>query len=448
MTHNLESMEPKFFAYILDHPHLFQRVDPTSFKIANLQQVYRIVREHYLTLKNPIVPNPKKIRELVRLEDPIGKISDEYLKILLTIDISEYKQGSEDNWLSKSIQSWCVYNSTWTRIYEAADEIRNINPIDYANVEMVSAKIRELINTATVMDFDNAEMGLDFDNPEHHLQDIEKNKIPSGWNTIDQLLNGGWDFKTLNVIIGPSNSGKSVWLSNIASNTMAHGKNVIYFTLEMSEAKILKRIGSISLRVPINEYDRLSKDTRFMAEKLKDFRSRSANYTKDGDLFNNSMGKLHVKEFPAGSATVADVDSYIKHYQETRKVKVDMVIIDYLTIMRPDSNNGNLFQNGKQLAEGLRAIGQKHNLAVVTAMQVGKDNFGAGDINLADISESKAIVETADVMFGIIRTDIMRKENKYILKLLKMRDGGFTWERTHFSFNDKYLSLENDKRMD
>jgi archaellum biogenesis ATPase FlaH len=447
MTHNLESMEPKFFAYILEHPHLFHRVDAHFFKVPNLSRVYQIVREHYLTQKNPIVPNPKKIKELVRLQDPANTITNEYLMLLLTIDISEYKQGNDDNWLSKSINSWIVFNGTWGRIYEAADEIRNINPIDYQNVELVTTKIRNLVTSATVMDFDNAEMGKDFDNPEHHVQDVERNKIPTGWNSLDELTNGGWDFKTLNVIIGPSNSGKSLWLSNIAANTMAHGKNVVYFTLEMSETKILKRIGSIALKIPIGEYDTLSKDTRFMQEKLKDFRSRSANLTSDGDLFNTEMGKLHVKEFPAGTATIADLDNYIKHLQDTRKYKVDMVIVDYITIMKPDQNGGNLFQNGKQLAEGLRAIGQKHNLSVITAMQVGKDNFGAGDISMSDISESKAIAETADTMWGIIRSEIMRAENKYILKLLKIRDGGFPWTKTHFHFNDKYLSLENDKKM-
>jgi replicative DNA helicase len=447
MTHNLESMEPKFFAYILEHPHLFRRVEANYFKDSNLSRVYRIVRDHFLLLKNPIVPNPKKIRELVRLEDPESVITDEYLKILLTIDISEYKQGNDDNWLYKSINSWVVYNGVWGRIYESADEIRNINPIDYQNVELVSSKIRELITAATVMDFDTAEMGKDFDNPDHHIQDVERNKIPTGWNTLNELMNGGWDFKTLNVILGPSNSGKSLWLSNIAANTMMFGKNVIYFTLEMSETKIMKRIGSIALKIPITDYDTLSKDSRYMTEKLRDFRSRSAQMTSDSDLFNNDMGKLHVKEYPAGTATVADLDAYVKHYQDTKKVKVDMVIVDYITIMKPDQNGGNLFQNGKQLAEGLRAIGQRHNLAVVTAMQVGKDNFGAGDINLSDVSESKAIVESADMCFGIIRSEIMRAENKYILKLLKIRDGGFAWTKTHFHFNNKYLSLENDKKM-
>jgi hypothetical protein len=67
---------------------------------------------------------------------------------------------------------------------------------------------------------------------------------------------------------------------------------------------------------------------------------------------------------------------------------------------------------------------------------------------MADISQTKAIYENADCIFGIIRTDAMRRESKYILKLLKLRNGSFKWERTHFELNPTYLSIENDKKLD
>ena len=82
-------------------------------------------------------------------------------------------------------------------------------------------------------------MGLSFFDAESHIQDSLKNKVTTGWNEIDDLMDGGWDRKTLNVIIGASNSGKSLWLCNIATNALRAGKNVLYVTLEMSDKKVM-----------------------------------------------------------------------------------------------------------------------------------------------------------------------------------------------------------------
>jgi replicative DNA helicase len=100
------------------------------------------------------------------------------------------------------------------------------------------------------------------------------------------------------------------------------------------------------------------------------------------------------------------------------------------------------------ISNGLRAIAQVRDLVMVTAMQIGKDAQNAPEINMSDISESKAIYENADCIFGIIRTDAMRRENKYILKLLKLRNGSFKWEKTHFELDPVYLNIRNDKKLD
>jgi hypothetical protein len=112
--------------------------------------------------------------------------------------------------------------------------------------------------------------------------------------------------------------------------------------------------------------------------------------------------------------------------------------------MNPNVKNGTLYTNGKALAEGLRAIAQKYNLVAISAMQVAKDAFDANDITAKDISESKAILETTDTLFGIIRTPEMQKEGVYHIKAIKLRDGEFKWIKARFKLNKKYLILEEE----
>jgi hypothetical protein len=52
--------------------------------------------------------------------------------------------------------------------------------------------------------------------------------------------------------------------------------------------------------------------------------------------------------------------------------------------------------------------------------------------------------ESADSVWGIIRNSQMKKENKYRLKILKLRDGEHHEEQISFDFNTKYLTIDND----
>ena len=92
------------------------------------------------------------------------------------------------------------------------------------------------------------------------------------------------------------------------------------------------------------------------------------------------VGKIITKFWAAGTATVSDFDNYIQKLKEKRDIKVDLVIIDYITLVAPIKGLGgdNLYTKGKHLAEGLRALGAKYKCPVITGVQVAKDAwFGA-----------------------------------------------------------------------
>lgn len=445
---NLESFEKYFFAFILENPKYFNMVDPMNFKNPKIKFIYERIKNFYLRQERPVVPSDHMILELVRLDDPDGEaISKDYLKQLLSVDLGKIITGNDDTYLKDSFYSWCTYNQMKTTIYKSIDYIRDMNEIDYNNTEKIASVLREAMVNATMMNFDDDDIGLDFFNPDSHVQDSNQIRIRTGWDTVDELLNGGWCRKTLNLIVGGSNSGKSLWLCNIATNAAENGKNVLYVTLEMSDKEVIKRIGSKWLKIPIDEYDQKSLDKVFMQKKLKELTTRNSLFS-DNELFNPSMGNIFVKEYPSGTCSIDNVDSHIKHLEETKGIKIDMVVLDYLTIMQPEKGENSLFQNGKILSCGLRAIAQRRDLVMVSAMQIGKDAQSAPDINMSDISESKAIYENADTIFGLIRTDVMRKDNKYILKLLKLRNGSFKFEKIHMELNAKYLSIEKDKKLE
>jgi hypothetical protein len=241
-------------------------------------------------------------------------------------------------------------------------------------------------------------------------------------------------------------SHNSLWMQNFAVRSADNGHNVLYITLEMSERKVMKRVGAMRLKIPINDYDEMSKDTDFIKKRI-------ANLSKQGggtDLFEKKVGKIITKFWAAGTATVNDFDNYLQRLKEKRDLDINMIIVDYITLIAPVKGIGadNLYTKGKQLAEGLRALGAKYNCPVITGVQVAKDAWNSADITLESVPESKAIAETADTFFAIIRTEEMKRQNLYRFKLLKQRDGDFLKSQIRLNLNPTYLTLEDDQFID
>lgn len=240
-------------------------------------------------------------------------------------------------------------------------------------------------------------------------------------------------------------SHNSLWMQNMAVRSADLGYNVLYITLEMSERKVMKRVGAMRLKVPINDYDKMSKDVGFIQKRIENLKKNV-----DGDLFEKKVGKIITKFWAAGTATIADFDSFLSKVKEKKGLKFDLVVVDYITLIAPQKGSAgdNLYIKGKHLAEGLRAIGAKYSIPVITGIQVAKDAWNAADITLESIPESKAIAETADCFFAIIRTEEMKRNNLYRFKLLKQRDGDFLKSQIKINLNPTYLTLENDIFLD
>jgi hypothetical protein len=243
-------------------------------------------------------------------------------------------------------------------------------------------------------------------------------------------------------------SHNSLWMQNFAYKSADMGYNVLYITLEMSERKVLKRLGSMRLKIPINDYDEVSKDVEHIKKKIKNLKN-SPNGLSD-DLFDKKVGKIMTKFWAAGTATINDFDNYISKLKEKKGIKIDLLIVDYITLIavQKGTSGDNLYTKGKSLAEGLRAISAKYQIPIVTGIQVSKDAWNASDITLEQVPESKAIAETADTFWAIIRTEEMKRQNLYRFKLLKQRDGDFLKSQIRINLNSTYLTLENDIFLD
>ncbi|MCK9416267.1 AAA family ATPase [Candidatus Dojkabacteria bacterium] len=433
------NQEKHYFVHILENPDQFSKVEPYFFKNSDIMFIYSVIRDEYIRSESHTVPSINQIYSMVKLADQENKINDKVIKLLLQSDNGDISS----EWLSPRFKSWKIKNQLQGDMLKGIDFVRSLDEIDYDNVVDIAQKIKGMFNNVLLVDDDDNDLGDDFDDPESHKQEISKNCIPTGWQCIDTILGGGWSKSTLNVIMGETNVGKSMWLHNIAVNAANAGENVLIITLEMANRKVFKRLGCMRLKIQTDEYDTKTKDPMFLKQRLNNLKSQ----VTGGNLFDQKPGKLFVKKYNTSDCTVTDIDNYVKKFEEVKRLKVGMVIVDYINIMSIEKGfdvTNMLYLKGKHLAEGLRRIGDKYECAVITATQTDKAVWGASDIKLADIPESKAIADTADSVWGIIRNPEMKRNNIYRLKILKLRDGEHHEEQVRFDFNTKFLTMEND----
>jgi len=432
-------LEKIYLNWILDHPEQFQKVEPYFFKNVDIQLVYEVIRNDYLFSKKKLVPSPQQIFAMVRTVDTENKLSDALIKQIIKNDNSNYT----DEWVDQRFRSWKISNAARNKVMQSIDHIRGLEDMDLKDTEAVVTKLKVLFSDLSLIEDDDEDLGDDFDDPETHRQDSNIYKIPTGWSCVDNILGGGWDYASLSVFLGETSVGKSMWLHNIAVNAANNGKNVAILTLEMAKHKVMKRVGSMRLKIPASEYEERSKDLVYMKNKINSLKN------PNGGLFNANQGKIFVKKFATSTCTITDIDNFVKKFEERKKIKLDIICLDYINLMAlekgMDFNSAMLYLKGKHLAEGLRYIADKYNIAVITATQTDKAVWGANDIKLNDIPESKAIAETADTVWGIIRNPEMKRSNLYRLKILKLRDGENKEEQVKFDFNTTFLTMENDQ---
>lgn len=437
MTSNLEKI---FMNWVLKNPEHFKNVRGFFFENEDIKFVYDCIRNEYLSSKDKVVPGKKEIYNLVKLYDKEDKIPLDFIKALLKMDFDEFRP----EFIEPRFKAWVLSNSTISGLVDSIEDIKGLDKTDYAKVQEAVSKVRINIDNAINIQLEKGSIGLDFDDPESHDQNLEVNKITTGYGCLDKITDGGWDRKTLNVLMGGPASGKSLWMQNLGVNAANAGYNVAYLTCELSDKKCLKRIGSIRLNIPIAQYTELAKDKEYMRERIQQL-NRSA----DG-VFDNKPGKLYIREFPSGTLTISDVERYLKQVKEEAGVEIDLLIVDYIQIMGCEKgvDRNMLYLKGEHLAVGLRAIAQKYNLACLTATQIAKEKYNANNIELNDMPESKAIADTADMVWAIILTPLLKLEGRYHLKHVKLRDCSSDYERIGFQFDKSTLRIHTDSYIE
>lgn len=414
--------EKIFFLYFLKNPQLLRKVNVGFFESSEIDFLANVSKKFQEKFGDS--PSPDQLKLLVQKSER-SDFDLDLINIVFDTDVNQY----DEEWLKRTSQAWITWKNFDKQLIKTIEFVK-LQSVSPDNVEKVVQQAIGMISERGLVTFDTNN-GLDFFNPEDHVAP-SFSKIVSGKDFVDRVTGGGYDIKSLVVYAGEQNIGKSIWLANDAVNAVRMGYNCAFISAEMAAYKVVKRIGSNLLSVPMREYDSKSKNRDFMKLRLEK--------VSRGVL---PPGKLFVKEFPTSQASVLDVESYLRTLEETTSNKLKVIVIDYINILANyrNPNSENTYLKIKQIAEDLRAMAVRNDWLIITATQINRSAWDSTEVTMQNIAESAGLAHTADMMYAIIQDSEMHAKREYFLKILKIRDGEGKGTKCRFEIDYDFMRL-------
>ena len=235
-----------------------------------------------------------------------------------------------------------------------------------------------------------------------HIEEASKNGgkptgLPTGFTDLDRLTNG-MQPSDLILFAGRPSMGKTAFVLNLADNFAVRvGVPTVIFEMEMSRDQLINRMLSMESHVDSNK-----------------LRTGSLSEMEWDDLVSGS-------EIIAGSNLIIDDTPGIslpELHSRCRKYKLEygikVIIVDYLQLMSGSGRNSESRQQEvSEISRGLKAIARELDVPLIACSQLSRAPEARSDHRpmLADLRESGAIEQDADLVMFIYRDEVYNQDS-------------------------------------
>jgi len=235
--------------------------------------------------------------------------------------------------------------------------------------------------------------------------------VSTGLTDMDKIL-GGLHRSDLLILAGRPSMGKTSLATNIAFNIAkkykrgkthtgvegaVNGGVVGFFSLEMSAEQLAARILSEASEIPsqkIRAGDMEESEFRRFVEAAKQLESCP--------LYIDDTAALPISQLAARARRLK------------RTHGLDVLIIDYLQLVRGTGKNDNRVNEISEVSMGLKAIAKELDIPVIALSQLSRQVESREDKRpqLSDLRESGSIEQDADVVMFVFREEYYKEREK------------------------------------
>ena len=440
-------------------------IDPSSYKIPpqNLEAEQSIL--------GGILLENSSINSALEILSKDDFYSEAHRKIFgVVIELSEKKDPVDLITLSSALKDKSMLDSVGGTSYLASlvDNVPSAaNVANYAKIVKDKAILRGLIGSASDIIGSCYETGSDVDDvldkAEQSIFEISKNKarqsfypireivkdtfkaiealytskemitgVATGFDKIDDLTSG-LQKSDLIIIAGRPSMGKTAFALNIAQHASMENKiPVAIFSLEMSKEQLAFRLLASEAKV---DSQRMRKG--HLGETDWPKLTTAAGRLSEAPLFIDDTAAITVLEMKAKSRRMA------------AETGLGLIVVDYIQLMRAGGYRDNREQEISEISRSLKALAKELKVPVIALSQLNRqvESRTSRRPQMADLRESGAIEQDADVIAFIYRDEVYNKSDDNPEKgtaeiiIAKQRNG--PTDTVKLAFLEKFTSFEN-----
>lgn len=363
-------------------------IHPKFFESEANKWIVEEIMEYYDEFKRTPSLDVFKV-EISKIEE-IGmqKRIVEQLKLAFT------QLGDNDlDYVKKEFSNFCINQNLKEAIVQSVDLLK-AGSYD---------RIKDLVDKAMKVGVDT-DLGLDYVlDFEERNEDLNRTTVPTGWDCINELMDGGLGPGELGVVVAPSGVGKTWVLCALGAAAVKAGMNVVHYSLELSEHYVGQRYDTVFTQIPSGDLKDRKEDVLQKIKKLK--------------------GRLLIKYFPPKGISARNIESHIEKMTAAGN-KPDLVIIDYADLLLSTTNKSDSTygEQGGVYIE-LRGMGGMLGLPVWTASQTNRSAIDSEVIEADKVADSYAKVMNADFIMSISRKSKDKLNNTARFHVMKNRFG-------------------------
>ena len=362
--------------------------------------------------------------EVLKVE--LQKIDNDVLKISIKDELKQaYVSSDEDlKYVQEEFTNFCRNQQLKKALMSSVDLLK---AGDFDGIRM-------LVDGAL-------KAGQDKNVGHEYIKDIEerykensRTVIPTPWERINNLLQGGLGNGDFGLIFGNPGGGKSWSLVAIGGHAVRLGYNVLHYTLELGEDYVGKRYDAFFTQIPVNKTEELKPKAQEIIPKLP--------------------GQLIIKEYPTGRATISTIESHIAKVANMG-VKPDLVLIDYVDLLSSRKRTRERKEEIDDIYGSTKGLARELNIPIWSVSQVNragaKDEIIEGDkaagsydkLMITDFSMSLSR-KKEDKVKGTGRFHIMK--NRYGMDGLTFAVKADT-ATGHFEVHNYSTDLDEDEEL-
>ena len=253
--------------------------------------------------------------------------------------------------------------------------------------------------------------------------------VPTGYTDLDSMTSGLQKSDLIIIAARPSQGKTALGLNIAAHAAIREGKTVAIFSLEMSKEQLVMRLFASEARVNMQN---VNHGTPSSQELLK---LAEANLT----LANANM---YIDD--RSNISVAEIRSKCRRLKARNGL--DMIVIDYLQLMKTPNGSDNRVQEVSELTRSLKILARELNVPIVLLSQLSR-KAAERKPAMSDLRESGAREQDADIIIMIYRDPSRTDDNSAEIIVAKNRNGPvdsifLTWIGEYTRFENRTLREE------